>query len=177
MSANYFFTADMHIDHERIIHYCQRPFKSLDEQIETLISNFNSLVSAQDIVVHAGDFCLSDNAAFVNKTFVNRLNGHWIFLKGSHDKWLSGTHAHEIWEKKIGAEYVVVCHYAMRVWARSHYNSWQLYGHSHGKLPPMGKQLDIGVDNNSFYPFSWEQVKNIMATRPDNPNLIQRRAQ
>jgi calcineurin-like phosphoesterase family protein len=40
----------------------------------------------------------------------------------------------------------------MRVWPRSHHNSWQLYGHSHGKLLPIGKQWDIGVDNNDFYP-------------------------
>ena len=31
---------------------------------------------------------------------------------------------------------VVLCHYAMRVWDRSHYGSWHLYGHSHGNLPP-----------------------------------------
>jgi hypothetical protein len=57
------------------------------------------------------------------------LNGTNIFLKGSHDYWLKGTKFHEIWEGRIEKQYVVVCHYAMRTWARSHYNSWQLYGH------------------------------------------------
>jgi calcineurin-like phosphoesterase family protein len=63
----------------------------------------------------------------------------------------------------------------MRTWARSHYNSWQLYGHSHGKLEPIGKQWDIGVDNNNYYPVSFDQITEIMKTRPDNPNLIKRR--
>lgn len=175
MTPNYFFTADWHIDHFKIIEYCGRSFKTTEEQRETLISNANSLVGKEDIVIHAGDFCMSSDTALVYKNYVNRLNGRWIFLKGSHDKWLKDGSSHEIWESNINGQYIVVCHYAMRVWARSHYNSWQLYGHSHGKLPPMGKQLDVGVDNNNFYPFSWEQVKNIMATRPDNPNLIQRR--
>jgi calcineurin-like phosphoesterase family protein len=76
-----------------------------------------------------------------------------------------------IWEKEIKGFYVVVCHFAMRVWPRSHFNSWQLYGHSHGKLPPIGKQWDIGVDNNDFYPVSFNKICEIIADRPDNPNF------
>ena len=62
----------------------------------------------------------------------------------------------------------------MRVWPRSHYNSWMLYGHSHGMLDPIGKQHDVGVDNNEFYPVSLEQIREIMMGRPDNPNFIAR---
>jgi calcineurin-like phosphoesterase family protein len=51
-------------------------------------------------------------------------------------------------------------------------NSWQLYGHSHGKLPPIGKQWDIGVDNNNFYPVSFNKICEIMVARPDNPNFV-----
>ena len=59
-----------------------------------------------------------------------------------------------MYELKLGDIHIVVCHYAMRVWPRSHYNSWMLYGHSHGKLAPQRKQWDIGIDNNNFYPIS-----------------------
>jgi calcineurin-like phosphoesterase family protein len=62
----------------------------------------------------------------------------------------------------------------MRTWHRSHYNAWLLYGHSHGRLPPIGKSWDVGVDNNNFTPISFEQVKDIMKARPDNPNLVKR---
>ena len=75
---------------------------------------------------------------------------------------------------EIEGIYIVCDHYAGRVWARSHYNSYQLYGHSHGHLPPEGKQWDVGVDNNNFFPVSFEQIKEIMAKRPDNFNLIRR---
>ena len=77
-----------------------------------------------------------------------------------------------IWERDIQGFYVVVCHFAMRVWPRSHYNSWQLYGHSHGKLPPIRKQWDIGVDNNDFYQVSFNKIREIMQDRPDNPNFV-----
>ena len=64
----------------------------------------------------------------------------------------------------------------MRVWARSHYNSWQVYGHSHGNLPSVGKQWDVGVDNNDYHPVSENQLRTIMEKQPDNFNLIKRKS-
>lgn len=70
---------------------------------------------------------------------------------------------------------------AMLVWPRSHYNSWQLFGHSHGGLSHTnsdnlihGKQMDVGVDTNNFYPYSFEQIQKIMEKRPDNFNLVRK---
>ena len=168
----YFFTADEHLGHSKIIEYSNRPFSSVEEMDHTIIANFNSVVGKGDITVHVGDFTLAKRE--VAEEHTKQLNGQHIFLKGSHDYWLKGTKSHEIWEKRIDGIYVVCCHYAMRTWARSHYNSWMLYGHSHGKLAPMGKQWDVGVDNNNFYPYSFEQIKEIMKDRLDNPNLVRR---
>lgn len=165
----YFFTADEHYGHANIIRYCNRPFKSVDEMNEDIIRKHNAVVMTDDVVIHAGDFSLAK--VEIASKYVAKLNGHHIFLQGSHDHWLPRS-ALQIWEKNIDGIYVVVCHYAMRTWARSHYNSWQLYGHSHGTLPPIGKQWDIGVDNNDFYPVSFKKLSDIMKLRPDNPNLV-----
>jgi calcineurin-like phosphoesterase family protein len=171
------FTADEHYGHRNIIDFCNRPYKSLEEMNETLIANHNEVVKDEDIVIHAGDFCMwRTKRETVQKKFVMRLNGeHHVFLKGSHDYWLRGWEAPQIYEITQKRMHIVVCHYCMRVWARSHYNSWHLYGHSHGKLEPIGKSWDIGVDNNNYYPVSIDQVRMIMKDRPDNPNLIKNR--
>lgn len=165
----YFFTADEHYGHRNIIEYCNRPFESVEDMDKWLIENHNSIVKPDDVVVHAGDFTLKGMAEAM--LYRDRLNGNHIFLRGSHDRWTNDFTPH-IWEKAIEGHYIVVCHYAMRVWPRSHYNSIQLYGHSHGRLQPIGKQWDIGVDNNNFYPVSMKKLKEIMKERPDNPNLI-----
>jgi calcineurin-like phosphoesterase family protein len=167
----YFFTADEHYGHTNIIKYCDRPFRSVEEMDYTMASKHNDRVGPGDIVVHAGDFTLIHDRERVFREYVSNLNGNHIFLKGSHDYWLDKK-ATQIWKKTIEGQYVVVCHYAMRTWHRSHFNSWQLYGHSHGKLEPIGKQWDVGVDNNNFYPVSFEELKSIMEMRPDNPNLV-----
>lgn len=114
---------------------------------------------------------------FCNRPFASvqemddELNGRHILVRGSHDRWL-GDATREILELQIEGPFVVVCHYALRTWPRSHHNSWQLHGHSHGQLEPLGKQWDVGVDNNDYCPESFARVREIMAGRPDNPGLV-----
>lgn len=155
----YFFTGDEHYGHVRICEYTGRPFQTVEEMDEALISNHNEIVGKNDIVVHMGDFTLAKKD--IATKYIKRLKGSHIFLKGSHDRWLTG--ANQIWEKKIDDLYIVVCHYAMRTWPRSHYGSYQLYGHSHGTLDPIGLQWDVGVDNNNFYPVPLDDLRGIMS--------------
>lgn len=58
------------------------------------------------------------------------------------------------------------------VWNKSHYDSWHLFGHSHGRLPALGKSLDVGVDGHDFAPWSWGEIKTYMAGRPHNENFL-----
>lgn len=149
----YFFTADEHYDHKNIIKYCKRPFSTVEEMNTELIINHNSVVNKKDTVVHVGDFTLNKIAT----NYICQLNGTHIFIKGSHDYWLKNNNI-QVWEKKIENYYIVACHYAMRVWPRSHYNSIQVCGHSHGNLSPFKNQYDVGVDNNNFYPISFKEL-------------------
>jgi len=170
----FFFTSDEHYHHDNIRKYCNRPFATVEEMDEALIARHNAVVGDGDIVVHVGDFTLIRNIEAVRKLYIARLKGKHIFIRGSHDKWVP-QNAMTLWEQTIDGQVIVACHYAMRVWSRSHYGSWCLYGHSHGRLPPIGKAHDVGVDNNDFTPVSFESLKKIMETREDNPNLIRKK--
>jgi len=170
----YFIDADHHFGHHRIIEYCNRPFKNVSEMDSEIIRRHNEVVGSDDIVIHAGDFSLVKDARFVHEKYVSKLNGKNMFLKGSHDYWLQNR-VGKIHEITIDGIFVVICHYAMRVWARSHYNSWHCYGHSHGNLESIGKSMDVGVDTHNFYPYSFEEIKNIMKSKPDNFNKIKER--
>ena len=176
----YFFTADEHYYHENIIRYCNRPFANVSEMHERLIANHNSLVRAEDFVLHIGDFSLGNKE--VTQLIIDRLNGLHGFVRGSHDNWLKGTGANDIWTHKIDNidnNFIVACHYAMRLWPRSHYNSWQLHGHSHGRLHSIGKQMDVGVDTNYFYPYAYESIVSSMQHKDDNKGytMLQARKQ
>ena len=164
----FFFTSDEHFSHFNILSYCHRPFLSIEEMDNAIIQRHNEVVGSEDTVYHLGDFTLKHKA----ENYIRRLNGKHIFLKGSHDYW--NKELPYIIEKEIDGIYIVMCHYAIKIWPRSHFNSWQLFGHSHNKLEGIGKQMDVGVDGNNFYPYSFEQIKKIMAKKEDNFNLVKK---
>jgi calcineurin-like phosphoesterase family protein len=172
------FTADTHFGHANIIPYCQRPFASVQEMDEQMVARWNALVSPDDTVYHLGDFTLKGWNGFA--AYVQKLNGQLCILPGSHDHlWLAkfapgaassrtGQPAEvlpplvslELPELGSGGypQVLVLCHYALRVWDRSHHGAWHLYGHSHGTLPTWGLSLDVGMDCHDFRPFSLDEV-------------------
>lgn len=155
----YFFSADFHVHHANVLRYCNRPFDSVEEMNEELIRRHNEVVSPKDTFIHIGDFSFASKAK--TQEIIDRLNGTKIFLQGSHDKWLKG--ADQIWSKKINGIYVVCCHYPMISWPRSHYESILLHGHHHGELQEhRERMLDVGVDTNNYYPYSFEQIVEIL---------------
>ena len=58
---------------------------------------------------------------------------------------------------------IILCHYTMMTWNKSHRGAWQLFGHVHGMLdnsPNLSpNQFDVGVDSHDFYPISYQEVK------------------
>ena len=79
-----YFISDTHFHHSNIIKYCNRPFKDINKMNEAIISNWNSLITKDDIVYHLGDFCLSNDDEI--KNIFNRLNGNIILIRGNHDR-------------------------------------------------------------------------------------------
>ena len=154
--GRYFFTADQHFGHENIIRFCNRPFTDVEEMDQGIIRRHNEVVEPEDTVVHAGDFAFRNAKSPLN--YLKELNGEHLFVLGNHDNWLRGEASHVL-DLDVGKIHIVVCHYALRVWPRSHYGSWQLHGHSHGTLEPQERQWDVGVDNNDFYPVSFEWLR------------------
>jgi len=170
-----YFTADTHFNHENIIRYCGRPFKSKDDMNLEMIRRWNEVVLPGDVVFHLGDF------GFGNcEDIINQLNGKIYFIPGSHDSHLlradyfikSVKILPLYYNLKHEKQHVVLSHYCMRTWPQSYYGSWHLFGHSHGKLEPIGKSLDVGVDVHDFYPLSWLDIKSKMKRRPHNFDFV-----
>ena len=77
-----YFTSDLHLGHKNIIKYCDRPFNSVEHMNDTLISNWNSVVTKDDIVYVIGDFSMGIPAV---EEFTPKLNGRKILISGNHD--------------------------------------------------------------------------------------------
>lgn len=157
------FTSDTHFDHANILKYTERPFPTVEDMNEAFIKNWNSVVKPKDVVYHLGDFAFRRHAYFAE-----RLHGQIVLIEGSHDR-MDGK-ARKAFQcvgprhTVKGEPDIILSHYAMRVWPRSHYGTWHLYGHSHGHLAPWGKSFDVGVDAQGYAPVALDRVREIMAT-------------
>ena len=79
-----YFISDTHFNHNNIIKYCNRPFKSINEMNQTIINNWNKTVKADDEIYHLGDLVLGKKEEMYNT--VSNLNGKKYLIRGNHDK-------------------------------------------------------------------------------------------
>lgn len=163
-----YFVADTHFGHANIIKHCARPFASTEEMDAVLVANWNAVVSRNDDIWHLGDFAYKADAERVAKLFRN-LNGRKHLIIGNHDgratlqlPWSSEPKDRRV-VKVPGEELpVVLDHYAMRTWPKSHYGAVHLYGHSHGALPGFGRSIDVGVDVWDFRPVTLAELRPVL---------------
>lgn len=164
--SDIWFTSDTHFDHANVIKYCNRPFRHVDEMNNTMIQNWNSVVKRDDTIYHLGDFAFSKDPG----KFFHRLNGNKILILGNHDrqvtKHLPWGSYHSYYETKIDGQFIVLCHYAFKVFNKHHHGAWNFYGHSHNSLGGNSQQLDVGVDAWSFFPVNLEQIAERLKTLP-----------
>lgn len=170
--SNTWFIADTHFGHANIIRFCNRPFGSIDEMDEAMIERWNSVVGPNDVVWHLGDFAFYKSYEKLLSIF-SRLSGNKFLILGNHDydntqrlPWLGQRQMQTL---MFGKQPIVLCHYGLRVWDRSHHGALHLYGHSHGTLPGDSQSLDVGVDCWDFTPVNIEQVRDRMKTMPKRP--------
>lgn len=180
-----YFSADWHLMHANIIKYDGRPFKTVDAMNETIISNACRSLKKGDNFYYLGDFALAKNEKLMESFFMTLAGtgANFYFIKGNHDSRETiklynkyGVYLGE--QKKVrvqdlahpdGNQEIVLNHYRMDVWDKSHHGVWHLHGHSHHSLPerPTARCMDVGV-NGSWYnysPVSFEVVKAHMATK------------
>lgn len=162
--------------------HCKRPFASVEEMDATMVTNWNSVVSADDNVFYIGDFSFGSPNKIIK--IREQLNGRVFFIQGNHDKYMNKEkvrncfewvkHYHELTlfdEEEEKDYFLVLCHYAFRTWNASHYGSINIYGHSHDSLPddPNLLQVDVGVDGWDFTPVSFSQIKEALSKKTFTP--------
>lgn len=151
---------------------------------DTIIDNINRTVGRNDELYHLGDFCMAGKKDHLAKCqqYRDRIrcrNIHLIW--GNHDDLFTApmfSSVHDLLKENFGGQVIVMCHYAMVTWNKSHRGAWHLYGHSHSEIEPWmdthlsgRRSMDVGVDNaykllGEFRPFSFDEVAQFLRDRP-----------
>lgn len=183
---NVFFTSDTHFGHLNILKFCNRPWDNIDKHDADLINNWNSVVGIDDTVFHLGDFCKGGSDKW--KSIRSQLNGHIYLIRGNHDKMSQPMMdlfdgVFQQLQLKIDKRTVYLNHFPFLCFSHSDPKLYHdgyainLFGHVHSSPKDLNApehsddgrlkylyptQYDVGVDNNEYYPISWEKVYNII---------------
>lgn len=168
-----YFISDMHLSHKNILKYCHRPFETIEEMNETLISNWNNVVKPDDLIYNLGDLTLG-NPNIVNNV-MSQLNGNVHLICGNHDYWMKSKSARDhfiaidrekIITVRLGKEKkrILLTHFPREIEGTSF--DYIIYGHIHNnehdpfweyqKTRP--NVLNACVDVNDFKPVTFQQL-------------------
>ena len=175
-----FFTSDLHLFHKNIIDFCDRPFYDVEDMNKTIIQKWNGIIDEDSIIFVLGDMFFTSSIDKITNV-MDQLNGEIHLIMGNHDyqnkldrdviKTMFAS-VHDLYEvyvedPDIGRQGLVLCHYPLLTWNNKMRGYWNLHGHIHSgpksDATEQGLHLlghyDVGVDNNSYYPVSYYDVK------------------
>ena len=165
---NYWWTSDYHFSHGNIIKYCNRPFKTVEEMNETIISKHNERVKPDDTVFFLGDFIFkggNEGGEHRYRIFEKRLNGKFIFIRGNHDNNNSLKTVITKMYLHYGSKDICMTHNPEHTDPCVPLN---LCGHVHEeyKIKRLNEKsliINLSVDVWDFYPVSFKQVNLCVA--------------
>jgi calcineurin-like phosphoesterase family protein len=157
------FTADTHFGHAGALALYRRPFASVAAMDAAMVGRWNDVVRQDDDIWHLGDFALRISLTAAG-ALLRSLNGRKHLVTGNNDtpevaalpEWSSVQTYAEI---TVDTNRLVLCHYAFRTWNGMAKGALNLHGHSHGRLKPLPRQTDVGVDCWDFRPIAVHQMR------------------
>ncbi len=171
--------SDTHFDHNNIIKYENRPFKSVQDMNHYLIKSWNEHVSESDVIIHMGDFSMATQER--TEEIISKLNGNIILLRGNHDQ---GTiseytfpypYVESMTTQHNGYKYYC-CHNKDNI--PSYWKHWKLVGHQHSNIPFIdyeNKTINVSVEVIDYKPLSFEKLNTYlrsMNNKSINPKTI-----
>ena len=157
-----YFTSDHHFGHAGALGLYRHPFASVAEMDRQMIDRWNSVIGSDDEVWYLGDFAFRQRPDRV-ASLVKALHGRKRLITGNNDdaavKGCDGWESIQAYaEVSVDDMHLVLCHYPFRTW-RNMSKGWvNLHGHSHGRLKPLPRQFDVGVEVWNFRPVQLAEV-------------------
>lgn len=166
-----YYTADLHLGHEAIIRYCGRPFETVEEMGEAIVSNWNAVVGKTDDVYVVGDVLFK--LKMDSPLYLDCMNGTKHLITGNHDRRnlkkerfvsLFATIDDYLLLDDEGRK-VVLSHYPIVEWDGYFRGSYHIYGHIHNSnnfanqvMSKLPNAFNAGVDVNDFTPQTLSQL-------------------
>ena len=128
-----------------------------------MVARWNEAVAPGDEVWHLGDFAVRQSPARIGE-LLDALLGTKHLIVGNNDgpatagltQWAS---VQQYAELELDGTWLILCHYPLRTWNRIGRGALNLHGHSHGRLAPLPRQVDVGVDCWDYRPITLADIR------------------
>ncbi|ELZ42404.1 hypothetical protein C463_10840 [Halorubrum californiense DSM 19288] len=163
--------SDLHLDHDNIIDYCDRPFSSVEEMNETIVENWNDSIDPGDEVLYGGDLTIQSSASAL-LDWLDELNGEIVFVLGNHDNTVLEKLDRVQFVREYQFEYRGVPFHAVHDPADDPSNpkGWLLHGHHHNNWPgqfPLidhnNRRVNFSVELLDYKPLNTDRLVDYLA--------------
>ena len=196
ISNNIWFTSDTHYNHnnicrgvtnwkhddQSILEEATRDFPDLEAMNNSIVTNINDCVEAEDWLIHCGDWSFGGFDKI--QEFRDQINcKNIVLILGNHDHHIQNnkndvrklfTHVAHYEEMSItkGSDKLkaVLCHYPIVYWNNMREGAFMIHGHQHLKGDWRfgdGRRMDVGLCGSpEFRPYHIDEIAAIMEPRP-----------
>lgn len=174
-----YLVGDLHLDHDRVLEYTDRPFASVAAMNRALVDNWNAVVGPDDEVVFLGDLAVPSEPTTVRR-WLDRLAGEVVFVAGDHDDGVGrtdGVAARAGYRFEAGGHRFYCVHDPAD--AQPAADEWLVHGHHHDRrideypfLDPDARRINVSVELLGYEPIAVEELvgylerRSRMRTRP-----------
>lgn len=175
MAGNTWFCADHHFGHQNIIWFVDsigqrtRPFVSLEEMTETIVSRHNAVVGQHDRVYFLGDVAIAKRGLLE----LNRLRGKKVLIRGNHDIFKLHDYTpyfEDIRAYKVYPKHGVICsHVPLHPRQFSGNFKLNVHGHTHHNNLDDSRYLNVSLEQTDYLPVNLEFIlKKVKESEDDN---------
>ena len=158
-----FVVSDLHFDHENIIRFCNRPFRTAREMNRALVYNWNRTVGDGDRVYYLGDLTYGRGRRPID-FWLSKLNGEIRFIRGNHDTDII-TNAEVVKDRfliRYGGHDFLLMHDPYRP---PHYDGWIIHGDKHNNSPEeyphiniKNKTINVCAEFTGYTPMNLDEI-------------------
>lgn len=161
-----YWVSDTHLNHNRDFVYGSRGFKTPEEHSDFVINKINEIVRPNDILMHAGDFCLNTDENGFND-LLSRIKCQNIYMTwGNHNNPLWKIYKREIEKVYFSKSYVsTAVAGTIDSYIESPLKDVEVYPFKYKNIVFLGNYVELAVDGQYFvmchYPIHvWNFVKD-----------------
>lgn len=172
--------SDTHLSHSSIREYCNRPFDTVEEMDERMMTDWNNIVDEDDAVIHLGDVTYGSSTQSTGH-YLRQLNGNILLVRGNHDN--------DVPQNPRGYNVVntaTINHGRFTFYLAHHPEAdtkfWQLSGHIHDNnirdhpfINWENKVVNLSVELINYAPLALDELIRILDERKRYNTLQQAR--